>query len=675
VCGIAGCVDFGKRIGLDELLAIAREMSSAQKHRGPDDSGAWADPAGGVALGHRRLAILDLSPSGHQPMTSSNGRYVICYNGEIYNYLELRAELIDRGHCFRGRSDTEVVLAAVCEWGLPRALVRFNGMFAIALWDRAEMCLYLARDRFGEKPIFYGVAGNSLVFASELKAIRAHPDFTPTVDREALTEFLRFGYVPTPRSIFVGIRKLPPATWLRIATREDVAAAPQEYWRASDAIVRGLSNRFSGSFAAACDEVERLLRDSIRVRMLSDVPLGAFLSGGIDSSTVVALMQAQSTQRVRTFTIGFHEDAYNEATMANAVARHLGTDHSELYVTPKDAQAVIPKLPSLYDEPFADSSQIPTFLVAQLARREVTVALSGDGGDEIFGGYTRYLWAHDIWGLIRRGPTLLKRALHSVILSTLSVRSESHLEALGRFLPARLRQRLPGAKLRKLANLLGARTTHELYHRLVSTWYEPANVVLNGSEKIHFLTRDARALGVTDFSEQMMFSDIVSYLPDDILVKVDRATMGASLEGRMPLLDPHLFEFAWSLPLQMKVVDRRGKQPLRRILAKYLPIKLFERPKMGFGIPIGGWIRGPLRGWSESLLDERRLRDEGFLDPAVVQAAWRDHLSGAPGNESALWFLLMFQAWLEELRRGGRSPEARHATPGGAVGQRPAPAA
>jgi asparagine synthase (glutamine-hydrolysing) len=650
VCGISGCVDFDKRATGDELASLARRMAGALTHRGPDDSGTWVDAGAGVALGHRRLSIIDLSAAGHQPMLSPDGRFAVVYNGEIYNYLELREELLAHGHVFRGHSDTEIILAATREWGFAQALARYNGMFAIALWDTVERSIYLARDRFGEKPLYYGLAGNWLIFGSELKALRAHPSFDASIDRGALTQFLRFGYVPSPSSIFTGIRKLEASTWLRIAARSDVDRAPTPYWSLSDVARHGIAHRFDGSETEASDELERLLRDSIRLRMISDVPLGAFLSGGIDSSTIVALMQAQSDRPVRTFTIGSHDRAYDEAKMGRAVAQHLGTDHTELFVTPSDAQAVIPQLPAIYDEPFADSSQIPTFLVAQLARAHVTVALSGDAGDELFGGYTRYFWAENVWRCIRSLPSAMRTRFASGLLAVPPDRLDSLFEWLGGYLPPALRQNVPSDKLQKLAGIMSVVDRHDLYLRLASTWKEPERVALGGCDPARMLTRDAQSLGVTEFSEQMMFADTLSYLPDDILVKVDRATMAVGLEGRVPMLDPRLVSFAWQLPAARKVRSGKGKLPLRSVLARYVPPELFDRPKMGFGVPIGSWLRGPLRDWAEGLLDETRLRLEGFFDPIPIQKMWRDHVAGRRNAQYPLWIVLMFQAWHQELR-------------------------
>jgi asparagine synthase (glutamine-hydrolysing) len=650
VCGIAGCIDFGHRATDEQLASLARDMAGTIVHRGPDDSGIWIDRSARVALGHRRLSIIDLSPAGHQPMLSADGRYIIVYNGEIYNYRELRAELVARGYSFSGHSDTEVILVATQHWGLAAALPRFNGQFALALWDRVEQCLCLARDRFGEKPLYYGVAGGCLVFGSELKALRAHPHFDTSIDRTALTQFLRFGYVPGPGSIFEGIRKLAPSTWLRIHIEADVRKEPVPYWSLSDVARQGATHRFRGTEQEATDELDRLLRHSIRLRMISDVPLGAFLSGGIDSSTVVALMQAQSDRPVRTFTIGSHDRAYDEADMARAVAKHLGTDHTELYVTAEEARGVIPRLPSLYDEPFADSSQIPTFLVAQLARRHVTVSLSGDGGDEVFGGYTRYFWAERIWRAMRAMPSIARKTLASALFALSPAQWDAWLEPAGKYLPATLRQRTPGDKLQKVAEVMSVADRHELYLRLASTWKEPDRIVRGGFDPAPRLTRDAQSLGVSAFSEQMMFADTLSYLPDDILVKVDRAAMGVSLEGRVPMLDPHVVSFAWQLPATMKVRSGKGKWPLRRVLSRYVPLRLFERPKMGFGVPIGTWLRDPLREWAESLLDERRLRVEGFFEPTAIRKMWASHLSGARNWQYYLWVILMFQAWHEDLK-------------------------
>lgn len=627
-------------------------MTERLRHRGPDDSDIWLHEEAGIGLGHRRLSILDLSAAGHQPMHSACGRYVVTYNGEIYNFRSLRQQLEGLGQKFRGHSDTEVLLAAVSQWGLQKALVSFNGMFAFALWDRETQTLHLCRDRIGEKPLYYGWMGKTLLFASELKALLAHPACKKEVDRNALALYLRHNYVPTPYSIYKGILKLAAGTVLTIgATRVDSEASaptPVAYWSAKDAAEQGAREGFTGSEHEAAAHLESLLRDAVGLRMVADVPLGAFLSGGIDSSTVVALMQAQSEQPVNTFTIGFHEGVYDEARYAAAVAKHLGTAHTELYVTPAQAQGVIPRLPSLYDEPFSDSSQIPTFLISELARKHVTVALSGDGGDELFGGYTRYLWAQEIWEGIRWMPSALRTAAAWALTMASADAWSRGLYAVRGIMPRALRVQHAGDKLHKVAEVLSVEDYGALYHGLVSHWNAPASVVRGAVEPVTMLTDRSRWARVADFRQQMMFLDTVTYLPDDILVKVDRASMGVGLEARVPLLDHRLVEFSARLPLSMKIRDGRGKQVLRRVLEKYVPLELVDRPKMGFGVPIDTWLRGPLRDWAEELLDERRLEKEGFFSIAPIRQKWTEHLSGRRNWQYHLWDVLMFQAWLNE---------------------------
>jgi asparagine synthase (glutamine-hydrolysing) len=621
-------------------------MAAALVHRGPDDSGAWADEQTGVALGHRRLSIIDLSPLGHQPMASASGRFVVSYNGEIYNYRELRLELEQAGVGFRSHSDTEVMLAAIERWGFEASLKRFNGMFAMAVWDRGERQLLLARDRFGEKPLYYGLFGGKLLFASELKAFRPHAAFEPEIDRGSLAQFLRFACIPAPRTIFANVWKLPAGCWTSYRWETSELRAPRAYWSMVDVAQRGERNPFQGSEEDVVDELDRLLRSSIRTRMVADVPLGAFLSGGIDSSTVVALMQAQSERPIRTFTIGFEEATHDEAKAAKAVARHLGTNHSELYVTPEEAQAVIPRLPMLYDEPFADSSQIPTFLVAQLARRDVTVALSGDGGDELFGGYNRYLWAEPLRKWLSPLSGTGRRLLASAIDRAGPERMGRGAERFATWLPEPLRQRMAGDKLQKLAEILRAPDEEALYLRLLSTWSNPGRVV--GVDEPTLSVLGSGRPPLAHLTERMMCTDALLYLPDDILVKVDRATMGVSLEGRVPLLDPAVAAFASSLPRRFKVRGTKGKWALRRLLARYVPTPLFERPKMGFALPIGDWLRGPLRSWAEAELDEDRLRRGGYFDPAPIRSVWRRHLAGGQNLHGELWTILMFQAWQEK---------------------------
>ncbi len=648
MCGFAGFV--GAVVG--DMAPVCRAMTDAMAHRGPDDSGVWLDQAAGVALGHRRLSIQDVSPLGHQPMVSASGRYVVAYNGEIYNFRQLQEELSARGCGFNGHSDTEVLLAAVETWGIGAPLERFIGMFAFALWDRQEQTLSLARDRLGEKPLYYGWQGNSFLFASELKALHRLPAWEGNIDRDALALFMRHNYVPAPYSIHSGIRKLEPGTLLQLPLNGQCGDLPEPspYWSAMTIAREGLRDPFPGSDADAVETLDRLLRDTIGDKMISDVPLGAFLSGGYDSSLVVAVMQALAGDPVKTFSIGFHEAGYNEAHHAAAVARHLGTDHTELYVTPDEAMAVIPELPHLFDDPFADSSQIPTLLVSRLAREHVTVSLSGDGGDELFGGYNRYAQGKALLNRLQRLPGPLRRLFSGSLRCLPPAAWDRIFAALEPVLPARLRVPLPGDKLHKLADVLGSGGERALYMRLVSHWEDPARVVTGAQEPLTALTDLARQPGLNDFTDYMMFTDLVSYLPDDILVKVDRAAMGVSLETRVPLLDHRIVEFAWRLPRHMKVRDGEGKWLLRQVLYRYVPRELMERPKMGFGVPIDHWLRGPLRDWAESLLDERRLREEGYFEPAPILRKWHEHLGGQRNWAYHLWDALMFQSWLEHGR-------------------------
>lgn len=627
-------------------------MARVLSHRGPDDEGVWVDAPAGIALGHRRLSVIDLSPEGHQPMPSSSGRYLISFNGEIYNFQEIRAELEPLGHRFRGHSDTEVALAAIEQWGLKIALKRFVGMFAFGLWDRREHVLYLARDRMGEKPLYYGRCDGAFVFASELKAFRDVPGWTGTIDRDALTLFLRHSYVPGPYSIYADIRKLIPGTVL--AVDRNCAAGqflePEPYWSVGMVAQEGRRAATIMDAPTAADELDRLLRKAIVEKMVADVPLGAFLSGGIDSSAVVALMQAQSPRPVRTFTIGFHESTYNEAEAAKAVARHLGTDHTEMYVSPTEAMAVIPRLPQLYDEPFADPSQIPTFLVSELARRHVTVTLSGDGGDELFGGYTRYFLGREIWRKVGWMPLWLRR-IGARIAVGVSPRTWKAILHSAPMLFGGVRVSNPDHKVHRLAAILKVRDPVQIYRLLVSHWEEPAAMVLGATEPPTPLNEPYSSTGLGDFTEQMMYLDMITYLPDDILVKVDRASMGVSLEARVPLLDHRLVEYAWKLPLSLKIRDGEGKWLLRQVLYKYVPRELIDRPKMGFGVPIDSWLRGPLRDWAEAYLSPDRLGREGFLRPQPIRDKWAEHLSGKRDWQYYLWDVLMFEAWLEEQKK------------------------
>jgi asparagine synthase (glutamine-hydrolysing) len=623
-------------------------MTSAIRHRGPDDEGYFADRDSGIALGHRRLSIVDLSPHGHQPMTSPSDRYVIVFNGEVYNHMRLRSELEQAGYAFRGRSDTEVVLAAIECWGAESALQRFIGMFAFALWDRRNRVLTLARDRIGKKPLYFGWVGSTFAFGSELKALKAIPGFANPIDRDAVSMLLRYNYIPAPWSIWQHIFKLPPACVLQVdanLAKEPIDAASlsermRKFWSEQGVAEHGVRNRLELSDAEATARLDELLRDAIGLRMEADVPLGAFLSGGVDSSAVVALMQAQSSRPVHTFSIGFDGNGYDEARYARDVATHLGTDHHELYVTAQDALNVVPQLSAMYDEPFADSSQIPTYLVSKFARSRVAVSLSGDGGDELFAGYNRHFWGGGLRNGLNSMPLALRRVAAAGVRSKGFGRS---LELVMPMLPARLQLNTPRAKAEKLADMLAAGSDEERYRLLVSHWRNPESVVLDAKEPA--LLRDSSTPWLSNSSEQMMYQDMIGYLPDDILVKVDRASMAVSLEARVPLLDHRVVEFAWRVPMHQKVRDGQGKWLLRQVLYRYVPKNLVERPKQGFGGPVGDWLRGPLRDWAESLLAEDRLRREGFFNPGPIQAMWAAHVSGKAEHPYRLWSVLMFQAW------------------------------
>lgn len=647
MCGFAGFLRASSP-GLEQDRGIAEAMANTLRHRGPDDGGSWVDADAGIALAHRRLAVVDLTPAGHQPMSSGSGRHVIIFNGEIYNHLDLRAELGPLS--WRGHSDTETLLAAIDAWGVERTLEKTVGMFAFALWDRASRALVLARDRLGEKPLYYGRVRDALVFASELKAIRAYHGFDRPVDRDALALYLRHNYIPAPWSVYQGIRKLRPGTWMCFRNRGghlDDTPETHVYWSAQTVAEAGLRDPFRGDETEAEAELARRLDRAISGQVIADVPLGAFLSGGIDSSAVVALMQARSSQPARTFTIGFHETGYNEAEHAAAVANHLGTSHTELYVTPEQARAVIPELANIYDEPFADSSQIPTVLVSRLARRDVTVTLSGDGGDELFGGYNRYFWGMRLWRRLDLMPASMRKFCAGVI-DTVPPAFWERTHALARpALPGRLRHVGVADKLRKLSGMLAANAPENLYTGFVSHWDQPEKLIMGAREPVTPVTDPAAWLNCPDFEQRMMYLDTVSYLPDDILVKIDRAAMSASLETRVPMLDHRVVEFAWSLPLSFKIRNGEGKWLLRQMLYRHVPRTLLDRPKMGFGVPIDSWLRGPLRDWAESLLDQTRLQQEGYFDPAPIRQKWAEHLAGRRNWSYHLWDVLMFQAWLE----------------------------
>lgn len=640
MCGFAGYR--GRSLPQDEAEQVLRSMGDALAHRGPDDSGYWLGGSGTIGLSHRRLAVIDLSASGHQPMPSASGRHVIAYNGEIYNHQDLRRELEAEGKApdWRGQSDTETLLAAIEAWGMRKALRRADGMFALALWDLAEGTLALARDRAGEKPLYYGRHGGTFLFGSDLDALRRHPDFRPEVDMEAAAHFLRLGYVPAPFSIYRGIKKLLPGHVLTIG--KDNQELDEAYWSILDDAPAPLGPRSDDETLA---ELDGLLHRAVRGQMMADVPLGAFLSGGVDSSLVVALMQANATRPVKTFTIGFGRDDYNEAAHAKAVAGHLGTDHTELYVEPKDALAVVPRLPFIYSEPFADVSQIPTYLVSAMARQDVTVALSGDGGDELFGGYNRYAITAAQWGRLGRIPAGLRGTLGAMAGKV----PIGVWDGIGRTLGAHRSHRQFGDKMHKGASALGSRSADDLYQRLIAGHRDPTGFLAQRPAHTPADPGPPGLAGLGDV-ERMMARDFLGYLPDDVLTKVDRAAMSVSLETRVPLLDHQVVEFAHRLPLSMKIRDGETKWALRRLLDRYVPRPLIERPKMGFAVPIGEWLRGPLRGWAEDLLDEGRLRGDGFLHAGAVRALWADHVAGRRNESRMLWSILMLQTWMESAR-------------------------
>ena len=657
MCGIAGLFRPG---GGDEsrLAAVARDMTEALAHRGPDAAGFWTNGPCGVAFGHRRLAVIELSEAGAQPMHSDCGRLTVTFNGEIYNHLDLRAELEAAGAApnWRGHSDTETLLYAIRHWGLEAALLRFSGQFAFALWDERERTLTLARDRFGEKPLFYGWSGNDLVFASELKALAKHPAWSPSLDRAALTSFMRYAYVPTPSTIWTGIKKLPSGSCVIFFENAGSMPAPKPYWSLRDTVVAAQTKRVTDEREAVA-ELQRLLSIAIKRQCLSDVPLGAFLSGGIDSSTIVALMQAQASRPVRTFTIGFREDAFDEAAEARKVASHLGTLHTELYVDPKTALEVIPKLPTMYDEPFGDSSQIPTHLVSVLARQHVTVALSGDAGDELFGGYNRHVWGNSLNARFGAMHAALRQVL-GVFLRAVSPEPAGMIARLATpLLPARLNVRRAGDQVAKLARIVGSTSLDHMYQELCSIDDDPTQTIMQGEENSSWSDHEMdKVKAKLDPLDRMTLADALSYLTDDILQKVDRAAMAVALETRVPFLDKDVVEFAARIPPHMKVRDGRGKWLIRQVLYQHVPRDLVDRPKTGFGIPIDEWLRGPLKSWASDLLSPGRLRRQGLLNRSRIEQRLAEHMSGQRNHGYWLWNVLMFQSWHDEWC-GGRGPQ------------------
>jgi len=670
MCGIAGIFS-PDSISSNER--ITQKMVGALAHRGSDDAGVWSEQENGISFGHKRLAVVDLSAAGHQPMQSNCGRYVISYNGEIYNHLELRKDLeksfssgssqIQKNELinWKGHSDTETLLAAFVEWGIEETLHHCVGMFAFAVWDRQTKQLYMARDRIGEKPLYYGWCNKSFVFASELKAFWKYPDFNNKIDRDVLALYFRYSYIPTPYSIYQGIYKLEPGCLLTIdregvkSSFKSVPVSPltqcgfsiSRWWSFEQVAETGQSKLITNEQDGLM-QLESSLRDSIRLQSIADVPLGAFLSGGVDSSLIVALMQTQNDIPVKTFTIGFKEQGYDEAMYAKAVANHLGTDHTEFYVSPEAARAVIPDLPTLYDEPFADSSQIPTHLISKLAHQHVTVALTGDAGDELFGGYNRYVWSNKIWRKVCWMPRVFRDFFLSAVTLLPVKRWDSLYHVISNIRPGGKEIDLFGDKLYKLVDkLAGTGDLNNFYYHLVSEWKNPMDLVIGAIEPENLISKRDDWPSFSNHEHLMMYLDSMTYLPDDILCKVDRAAMGVSLETRVPFLDHRVLEMAWQLPLNMKIHQEQSKWALRQLLYKYVPMEMIERPKQGFGIPLGQWLRGPLRDWAENLINPLRLTQEGYLHPESIQKKWTEHLSGKRNWEHQLWSVLMFQTWLE----------------------------
>ena len=652
MCGFTGIIKQNHLLSDDEFTAMLTNMSARIKHRGPDDSGVWSDVVAGIGFAHRRLAVLDLSEAGKQPMVSISGRFIMVYNGEVYNFQELRKILENEGfYIWRGYSDTEVILAAIEYWGVRKTLDKLIGMFAFALWDRKDRNLYLARDRMGEKPLYYGYNNNTLFFGSDLASFAKSSFWSPELNHNALGLFLKYGYIPAPLSIYKNMYKLPPGTYIRLGLNKlndsrSNLPEPTPYWSFTDTIEHGRNHPFSGNSNEVLEELERLLDQSVNMQKIADVPLGTFLSGGIDSSLVTAVLQNNSTQPVKTFSIGFKEKEYNEAHHAKKIASHLHTDHTELYVTAENVMSVIPDLPAIYSEPFADVSQLPTVLVSRLARQQVTVCLSGDGGDELFYGYSRYIKDPARWQQISHIPHLARKVISSIIEKT----PHSIFDALllwGKlYRNPDMKQGSLTSSVKKLGKEMTLNNFGQLYDFRMSGWWEPETIVRHYRSSSLF----ANCHNTKKNSTLMTILDTLMYLPDDILVKVDRAAMSASLETRVPLLDHRLVEFSTHLPLSIKLKDVQQKWPLKQILYKYIPQEFFDRPKMGFGVPVGAWLRGPLREWAEDLLNEKRLQRNSSLVPEPIRKIWADHLAGTHNRQTALWNVLMFLAWQKHYK-------------------------
>ncbi len=646
MCGFAGFINWSNSLAKDALSQICTEMNRRISHRGPDSSGVWSCQESGVSIGHRRLAIQDISEHGHQPMHSKCTRFVLAFNGEIYNHLDMRLQLGCDARDFKGHSDTETLLAYIVKFGLKRTVQEARGMFSIALWDRKERKLQLATDRLGKKPLYFGWMGQNFMFGSEIKAFKAHPGWKPTLNPDALQLYLRYSYIPCPLSIYQGIEKLESGTIMTLSNNAR-AINKELYWDPWKSIQQSLNNPLELSDEQAAIEMERELREAIKLRTISDVPLGAFLSGGYDSTTIVALLQSLSSNPVKTFTIGFEESSYNEAPFAKNIARHLGTDHCEVYVGPSDIQNVIPKLSKMYDEPFADSSQLPTFLVSQIARQHVTVVLSGDGNDEILGGYNRHIWAPKIWDKTQRIPYSIRKGMARA-LEAFPPRTYDSIERMrAQFLSQAPINGL-GEKIYKISNALRASTTGDLYRSICSNIAMPQTLLTHSNPEPYLKRFDISQAPTDDFASQMMFCDMLSYMHGDILTKVDRASMATSLEVRSPFIDQKFIEFCWRLPQNQKIRNGQSKWLTRQVLNKYVPQELMERPKAGFGVPISAWLRNDLKQWMLDILDPSSLKQQGIFNAAEVEKLIESHLSGRRNQQHALWSILMFQEWASE---------------------------